>query len=217
MTVTMMVILFGVILLHAGVLAFMLPEKMWRGLTPRGSRWANQASTSGMLIFAGLGWVGVTLFAMYGHALWLGWRSTNWTEVEGSVLESRLVEMRLVRSTNFAYRPEVIYEFSVNGETQRGTRVDAAGSSTFDRAFVEEELRTRYAPGAKVTVFVDPRDATRSVLVRGVQPKAAIFASVGAAFLAVAAWQLRALFRDWEGDRLVMREKRPRNRGKRKR
>ncbi len=216
MTLTMLVILFGAILLHGGVLAFMIPAQMWSGLTRRGSRWANQASTSGMLIFAGLGWIGVTLLVMYSHALWLGWRSTNWTEVEGTVLESRLVETQLVRTTNFSYRPEVIYGFIVNGEEQRGTRVDAAGSSTLDREFVEEELRTRYAPGAKVTVYVDRSDATRSVLVRGVPPKAAIFASLGAAFLAVAVWQLRALFRDWEGDGLVASEPRRKKQGKRR-
>lgn len=194
------IIVFGFLLLVAGVLALMLSEKSWRGLMPRGSRWANQASTTGLLIFSGLGWIGVTLMLLYGHAVWLGWRSAQWVEVTGVVEESRLVETRSVRTTNLSYRPEVIYEYTMNGEMQRGTRVDFAGSATVDRDFVEGELRTRYAPGAAVAVFVDPSDATQSVLMPGVPDKAAIFVGLGAALLAVAIWQLRALLRDWEGD-----------------
>lgn len=213
---TNVLIALGIVLPLVGVLVSQLPENMWRGVTTRGSRWANQASTSGMLVFAGLGWIGVTLIVLYGNAVWLGWRSTQWVEEEGTVLESQLVETRLVRTTNFSYRPEVIYGFSVNGEAQRGTRVDAAGSSTLDRDFVEEELRTRYAPGAKVAVFVDPYDATRSVLVPGVPAKASTLVGLGAALLAVAAWQLRALFCDWEGDGLVASEPRRKKRGKRR-
>lgn len=204
----------GSVLMSAGVMTMWVPENAWRAMVPRDSRWQNQASTSGLLIFAGLGWIGATLLLLYGHALWHGWRSSDWVEVDGTVIESRLVQTSPVRATIFTYRADVVYAYSAQGTEARGTRVDFAGSSTLDRAAVEEELRTRLAPGAKVAVFVDPADVTDSVLERGVPPKAYIFFGLGVALLAIAGWQLRALLRDWEGDGLVPGEPRPRKRGK---
>lgn len=195
--------LLGVLLLLAGGLAFLMPEKAWRGLSNRGSRWENQASTAGLLTFAGLGWLGLMILIVYSGALWLGWRSTQWMEVKGTVLESRLVETRQVRSTNPAYRAQVRYRYQADGREQHGLRVDFAGSSTVDRVGVEEDLRTRYAPGAVVAVFVDPADGAESVLEPGVPPKAAILACLGMAFSVISSWQLVALGRDWHGDRLV--------------
>jgi len=212
----LLVMLPGILLPLAGVLGFLLPEQVWRGLTTRGSRWANQASTAGLLVFGGLGWLGLMLLVVYGGALWLGWRSTHWVEVAGTVVERRLVETRQVRSTNSAYRADVIYRYVREGREHRGERVDFAGSSTVDRAAVEEDLRTRYAPGAGVAVFVDPADATQSVLVPGVPPKAAILAGLGLVFLAIASWQVRALLRDWDGDGLVPAEPRRRNQGRKR-
>lgn len=200
---TTVLMLIGILLLSAGVLAFLFPEKAWRGLTTRGSRWANQASTSGLLVFAGLGWLGLMLLIVYSGALWLGWRSEQWVAVTGTVVESRLVETRQVRSTNPAYRAQVVYRYEADGRVQHGLRVDFANSSTPDRAWVEEAMRTRYAPGAAVTVFVDPNDGAQSVLEPGVPAKAVILGCLGLVFVAIAAWQLRALLRDWDGDGLV--------------
>jgi Protein of unknown function (DUF3592). len=213
--VTTVLMILGVLLLGAGLLAFSLSEKAWRDLTPRGSRWANQASTSGLLIFAGLGWLGLMLVIVYSGAVWLGWRSEQWAAVTGTVVESRLVETRQVRSTNPAYRAQVVYRYEVDGGERRGERVDFANSYTSDREFVEEELRTRFAPGAVVTVFVDPRDGTQSVIERGAPAMALILGSLGLSFVVIAAWQLRALLRDWDGDDLVSPTSRQRNRRKR--
>lgn len=213
---TTFVMLLGVLLLLAGGLAFALPEQAWRGLTTRGSRWANQASTAGLLIFAGLGWLGLMLLIVYSGALWLGWRSEQWVKVAGTVLESRLVETRQVRSTNPAYRAQVVYRYQADGREQRGMRVNFAGSSTVDRAGVEEDLRTRYAPGTVVTVFVDPADGAQSVLEPGVPPKAAVFVGLGVALLVIASWQVRALLKDWNGEGLVSPRPRRRDRGKKR-
>lgn len=211
---TTVAMLLGILLLLAGGLVFLMPEKAWRGLTNRGARWENQASTAGLLTFAGLGWLGLMILIVYCGALWLGWRSTQWVEVKGTVLESRLVETRQVRSTNPAYRAQVLYRYQADGREQHGLRVDFAGSSMGDRAAVEETLHTRYAPGADVVVFVDPRDGAESVLEPGVPPKAAILAFLGMAFSVISSWQLVALWRDWHGDRLVAPAARRRKRGK---
>jgi hypothetical protein len=196
------VMLLGILLLFAGVLVFLLPEKFWRGLTPRGSRWENQASTAGLFMFFGLGWLGLMVLIIYSGALWLGWRSAQWVEVKGTVLESRLVETRQIRSTNPAYRAQVVYHYQSGGREHRGKRVDFADSWIVDRAEMAEVLRTRYAPGATVAVFVDPRNAAQSVLEPGVPPMAIILFCLGGVFIAISSWQLRALFRDWQGDRL---------------
>lgn len=209
-----LLMLLGLLLLVAGVLAFMFPEQAWRDMMPRGSRRANQASTSGLLIFSGLGWLGLMLLLANCVALWMGWRSERWTVVTGTVVESRLVEMRQVRSTSPAYRAHVVYRYWADGREQVGDRLDFADSSTVGREWVEEQLRTRYPSGAAVTVFVDPSDGLRSVLEPGVPDKAVILGFVGLAFVAIGAWQLRALRPDWEGDGLVKSKPRRRKHGK---
>lgn len=205
---TAFMILLGILLLLAGVLAFLLPEQAWRELTSRGSRWSNQASTAGLLIFAGIGWLGLMLMIVYGGSLWLGWRSEKWVQTPGTVIESSLVAARQVRSTNPAWRAHVVYQYDADGREQRGTRVDFAASSTGDRAWVEELLRTRYAPGATVDLWVNPGDSSQSVLTPGAPPKAAILSALGAVLLLVSIFQLLSLFRDWHGDALAGHGKR---------
>lgn len=55
----------GIFLLLAGMLAFLLPANLWRGVTAQGSRWRNKTSTARLPAFAGLGWVGLILLLAY--------------------------------------------------------------------------------------------------------------------------------------------------------
>lgn len=197
--------------LGLGLLVPMLPARVWAGMTKRGSRLANQTSTSAFLIFSGLGLIGVMLVAVYSFAAWQGSRARNWTTVAATVLESRVIETRQIRSTSPAYRPEVVYSYEVDGVAYRGSRVDFAGSTTTDRQWVETTLRLRYEPGSRVTVHVNPSNPAESVIEPGTPAKALILTGLGLVFVIIAVWQLLALARDWHGDRLL--EKASRRRG----
>ncbi len=206
----------GLLLMAAGLLAFFIPAQAWQGMMKRGSRWANQASTSGLLLFAGLGLLGLVLAGVYGAAVWLGWRSTHWIEVEGVVVESRMIETRQIRSTNPAYRPEVIYTYEADGRRHHGMRVDLAGTTSNDRAWVEEMLATRFAPGARLMIRMNPAAPSQSVIEPGIPAKAWIFGGLGLMLMAIGGWQLALLLRDWEGDKLVPETPRRRRRRRRK-
>ena len=82
----------------------------------------------------------------------------------------------LVRSTvrswatddGTSYRPDVLYEYSVGGETWRSNRVTffSALSSGSDRS---RSIRNRYPGGASTTCWIDPEDPSRSVLDRKIE------------------------------------------------
>jgi hypothetical protein len=201
----------ALVLLVAGLATMLCPAGMWAGIARRGSRMANQASMSGLFFFGGLGWLGGALLILYAVACWQGWRSGKWIEVSATVIESRLVETRQIRSTNPAWRVDVFYEYAAGGRMHRGSRLDFAGSSSVDRMSVERDLAARFSPGALLTVRVDPRDASNSVIEPGVPGKAAIFVFLGGVFVAIACWQLRALFLDWNFEGSDARQKRSRS------
>ncbi|MCC6414327.1 MAG: DUF3592 domain-containing protein [Opitutaceae bacterium] len=205
---TMILAAAGIASLVAGLLVMWCPAGAWAGLTLRRSYCANQASMAGALCFGGLGSGGAALLLFSGADLWHGWRSQNWHPVEAVVTASRLVEVRQIRSTNPAYRADVTYRYNVVGRTHAAQRIAFGAMATPDHAAVDAELATRFAPGATLTVRVDPDDPEEAVIDPGVQPKAGILGTLGAIFFAVSLWQMRGLWRDWEGDHLVPQESR---------
>lgn len=196
----------------AGLLALMLPRKVWIGLMPARSRWSNQASVAGALLFGGLALGGGVLVAISLSDLLTGWRSQRWVPVEAKVVESRLTEVRQIRSTNMAYRPAVVYRYEVAGRGHEAQQVAFGAMATPDRAAVESDLATRFAVGASLQVWVNPADPTEAVIEPGVQFMAGVRVTLGLVLLAIGLWQLVALWRDWEGDRLTApaRKRQPR-------
>jgi hypothetical protein len=190
----------AVTLMSGAGLAFMTSEKTWRGLTKPGSRWSNQASTSALLLFGGLGVLGAGLVLMSGSDVWFGWRSTQWPARVAMVQTSRLVEVKSIRSGTITYHADVTYQYNVDGVTYTGGLISYGTPSTVDREFVEEEIATRYAPGAMLNVFVDPANPTRAVIEPGVEAMAGVRGGLGAAFVVISVWQLTMLLRDWHGD-----------------
>lgn len=204
----------GAIFLAAGLLANLVPARIWSRMFARHSRWSNQGSTMALGIFAGLVFVGAA--ALLGNAgdLYAGWRSQGWPAVPGKAETGHLVEVSQVRAATPAYRAAVVYGYVFDGVTFRAERVSFGSDATSDRAWVEEQLATRYAPGAALTVHVNPADPSDAVLKPGWQGRAAVFAALGAAFVIIGGWQLRRLLTDWSGDRWVEQNVRPRRKSR---
>ncbi len=193
----------ALILFAAGLLAFLCPAGLWSSLTARGSRWVNQASTAGALLFAGLGLGGAALLLVSVSDVWRGWESERWSEVEATVLAARLIEVRQIRSTEPAYRPEVSYRYTVANREHIAARVDFGAIATPDRETAERELGARFSPGMILTAYYDPQNPAEAVIVPGIQAKAGILGVLGVILVGIAVWQLLALIRDWDGQRLV--------------
>lgn len=198
-----LIIVIAATALGAGLLLFVLPAKAWAALTPPRSRWSQQASVAGALLFGGLGLGsgGVLLLSLADLAG--GWRSRTWRPVEATIVGSHAAAVLQIRSTNPAFRPAVTYRYEVAGRTHTSQRVAFGSVATPDRDAVAAQLATRFAVGSKITVHVDPRHPADAVIEPGVQSLAVIFTALAAALLGLAAWQLRALLRDWHGARLV--------------
>lgn len=209
---TMILAAAGVASLVAGLLVMWCPVGAWAGLTPRRSHWANQASMAGALCFGGLGFGGAALLVISGADLWHGWRSQNWHPVEAVVTASRLVEVRQIRSTNPAYRADVVYRYRIDGQHFTASRLAFGNLATPHREAIEEDLRTRYSLGTTLTAYADVTSPTQAVLIPGVQPKAGIMSALGLVFVLIAGWQLTHLFRDWHGDQLFPEKRKPRTR-----
>lgn len=206
MTVLLVV---GLAAFIAGLVAGATPAALWSRMFSKRSRWSHQMSTMMLGVAVGLILIGAAALLGNGHDLYRGWRSASWPQVNAVVETNRLVEVSQLRSTNPAYRADVGYRYERGGHTLSASRVSFGSDATADRASVEERLATRYAPGASIPAFVNPDDPTDAVLVPGWQGRAAVFAALGMAFVAIGAWFLRGLITDWSGDRYAARAVNP--------
>lgn len=197
----------ALLLMLAGLVAFLLSESMWRTMTKRGSRWANQASTAGALLFCGLGLSAVGLLVGSASDVVHGWHSTRWVETEAIVEHARIVEVSQIRSSNPAFRIEPTYRYRFDGRAHTASTLAFGNLASPNRDEVEREIAEHFSPGTAVRAFVNPANPAQAVLRPGVQATALIFGALGAAFLAISLWQLIALAKDWDGDAVEKRSK----------
>jgi len=94
----------------------------------------------------------------------------EWEAAAGTVLESRM-DKAWVRGGDghwrWEYRPVVVYEYVVGGETYRGDRISAFNLLEGDRYFDEytaSAVLDRYPLGKQVVVYCDADDPTVAAL-----------------------------------------------------
>jgi hypothetical protein len=119
-------------------------------------------------LFIGLSLVAALVVALLGYqslrTLMRALDSTAWPQVTGSV-RSAEVKRGCGRQRD-SYEVEVHYDYSVNGLEHHGTRVE------FSRGYCGAQagaiaLGKTFVPGAAVTVYVDPAEPARAVLLAG--------------------------------------------------
>lgn len=106
---------------------------------------------------------------------WRGHASRWWPTVQGTMLESRVIEstrrtggLRRGGGSTTEWTPRVRYEYEVEGVRHESERVDFM-TRAGGRSAAEQELRGLEA-GAPVTVHYDPADPSRAVLRPGNGP-----------------------------------------------
>lgn len=191
----------GLLLLVSGGLVFCLPDALWRALTRPRSKLANQTSTGAALLFVGLGWLGLCLIAFNATDIVRGLRAMNWKETPAKVRESRLTSVSWFRSASPVHRPHVEYAYEVDGLIVVADRLSFGSRSWPGREAAEAELSERYSPGASLIAWVNPANPSDAVLEPGVAPISAIQAVLGIALSFVSVLQLRALRKDWSGEK----------------
>ena len=113
------------------------------------------------IIFAGwAAWVGIS-----------GFETEKWPTTEGVILRSGIAS-----SGRPGWRPEIYYEYQVNGKTFKSERVAFAVSYGFSRAV---QTVDSYPVGRRVTVYYKPNNPSSAALEPGIPPIAYIMLSAG--------------------------------------
>ena len=119
------------------------------------------------LIVAG----GLGLFAWAWTAYRDGRLSLGWPSVSGQVTSSSVtLETTQADSDSrleSTYYPSVSYDYRVDGQALKGSRVGVGGAVGTARKEDAEAVAKRYAVGSKVDVYYDPANPEYAVLVRG--------------------------------------------------
>ena len=140
-----------------------------------------------LFVFAGL------CLLVYGLAqTYTGWRSTGWSAASGYVVSSEVV------GSGKGRRPEIKYEYTVNGRGHTGDRIligpDPMGGGMGIPS--PGELIRRYPEGKAVRVFYDPDDPIRSVLEPGIGRIPVLLTAIGVFFLLLGTVIRRRVSRD---------------------
>ena len=93
----------------------------------------------------------------------------DWTPVSGTIIASR-VDSYTEADGNTTYCLRIEYEYDYENETYSGDMIShSLHSSTYDAADCGSGRRNAddYPPGEPITVYVDPNDPNRAVLLTG--------------------------------------------------
>jgi hypothetical protein len=102
-------------------------------------------------------------------------RSRSWPKVEGTILESRVVDK------GNAHEPRVTYTYTADGKSYVGHRI-TVGWTLATTGKSAERLVAAHAKGSRVAVAFDPADPSYSVLATGFQASHLMIAAFLAAF-----------------------------------
>lgn len=192
------VLVAGIVAAAAGLLTMWLPEKLWRSWFVRQPRWRNQSSTGALMLFSGLGVLGIGFVLLCAESFTHGLRSNRWADVEATVTATLVKEVMQPRSTNLAFRPQIDYSYQWAGHSYRGGLLSYGSNSSSDPDFARETLE-QFPVGKTIRIKVDPSRPDRSVIRPGADGLHWVYALAGLAFVGVGANGLRMLAKDWDG------------------
>ncbi len=160
----------------------------------------NNGRALGCLMFFGLPFLfaglGVLAWAAYSWSTYLSARS--WQPADAAVLDLEFETHS--GDDGDTYSVAVKYEYTFNGRTVRGDRVDIMGASSSNYRHHRvryEELLEHKQSGEPITVWVNPEEPTRSVIYREADtwmyamiPFGLVFASAGIGMFAAGAYSM---------------------------
>ena len=113
------------------------------------------------LVIAGAGGLFAWLMGMsYMRAV----EQRNWPQVEAVVLSSEMEEYQHDEFSPTEYRMKILYGYEWNGERKTGDRYGVRGNPKYNKRDKIEELVESYPVGKKIMVYVNPADASFTML-----------------------------------------------------
>lgn len=149
-----------------------------------------------MIFEAAIG--GVFLLFGTGFLIWTAWDfgsallSRGWPRATATIVAS-YVRRSEVHKSEFSYRPDVTYCYSVQGKEFLASRVAFGAQPEFGSADRAARTVQRYRTGARVIVRYNPHDPQEAVLQPGINGWVFAGAALGVLFTAVGILALRSL------------------------
>jgi len=114
--------------------------------------------------------------------------SSSWSEIEGTIFESRVNES-ISSGSSRTYSAYIRYRYSVNGANHIANRVSFSVIEESDSA--AESAVAKYPIGETVTVYYDPESPDSAVLELGVSWSGFLMLAIGVPILLAGLYALR--------------------------
>jgi len=90
--------------------------------------------------------------------------TANWPHADGVVTRSEVRELGL--AINPKFKPDIAYEYEVNGQSHAGNRA-RTNDGEFSQRSGAKQVVNRYPVGRQVRVYYDPANSNNSMLEAG--------------------------------------------------
>ena len=120
------------------------------------------------LVFAVVFAVGGVAAGGAGYFFYTEWQdSDEWPTVQGTVTDTRIEESYDSEDSEYSYKPKITYEYLVDGETYEASRIDFRFfPKSYGTRSAAQNFINQLTTGARVTVYYNPNNPERAVLVR---------------------------------------------------
>lgn len=122
-----------------------------------------------LILIVGLIVAGIAVFAGIGiYRYRLASASAAWSFTQGKIVSAKMQRAEKImddeedEKREYYTYPELCYEYTVNGQTHRGTRISFAPVTAMSPEWVD-----RFPDGSAVRVYFDPKNPKQSVLIPG--------------------------------------------------
>lgn len=106
--------------------------------------------------------------------------SKNWQTIEGKIISST-VDSKRGRKGGMTYHAEVLYEYTVNGQTQSSHDIAFGSYGSSDPSHARS-IVNKYPAGSQVTVHYSPSNPAKAVLEVGISGQTYFVPAFGAVF-----------------------------------
>ena len=94
--------------------------------------------------------------------------SDNWPQTQGTIITSDIEthKTHTKHGYSYTYGPEIVYTYSVNGQSYTANKVSYSTGSSSDVSYAQKIVNT-YPVGTQIPVFYNPENPTEAVLEPG--------------------------------------------------
>jgi len=128
---------------------------------------STDSSLSGRLWLAGMGFFLALAGLLFTWVLWTAWQraeeTRSWVATPCRIISAQVVSERPTPHSNPAFKAEVRYTFTYEGETRTGSHIKRVDSASQHEENARKKLES-YPIGLDTTCYVNPAQPAQTVL-----------------------------------------------------